>query len=189
MGWFTDGCSGVTSGFFESGGFGGGAGGGSEGGYICHVGGDANLANRCLYEAEDYLNGSGSLSSSWGYEECPLCAVVGGAAIRVGARAAVAAIVLQRAAQAASPLWSRATFPSAAQSIIYHWRTHAQQFGISIPQYTSDARMFFQAHSAQGLAYTFKDGTTGIVIRTQLGPGGLFTTDGRIVSFWYMKGQ
>jgi hypothetical protein len=80
--------------------------------------------------------------------------------------------------------WRNVTFRSIASSIKYHVAKHGK--GVSIAQYTRDAVDFFKKNSGLGKDILLKDGSTGIKITTPGGgPGGIFTTDGKIVTFWY----
>jgi len=66
----------------------------------------------------------------------------------------------------------------------YHWEKHAKKFDLSLEEYTDDAVNFFRRN--RGAAREFPiDGGTGIGLRIDGKPGGIFTTDGKIVTFWY----
>ena len=53
-------------------------------------------------------------------------------------------------------------------------------------EYTNDALQFFEQNKDKVRPLRLKNGENGFVIRTGPGgPGGYFTQDGRIVSFWY----
>lgn len=134
-------------------------------------------------------NGGGDSSLDALAGECHVCALVLARALVWGGRTAIAAAALHRAAAAVSQHWYRSTSNTAVASVKYHWQTHAQRFGISVDKYTQDALAFFQAHRGEAVVRTLNDGTQGLLIRTAAGPGGYFTSDGRIVTFWYMHGR
>ncbi|MBI5216818.1 MAG: RHS repeat-associated core domain-containing protein [Ignavibacteriae bacterium] len=80
--------------------------------------------------------------------------------------------------------WHKGTFRSAASSLKYHLKKHGA--GRGMEQYVKDAKDFFKQNYNKGQIVTLKDGTPGILIRTQGGgQGGYFTLDGKPVSFWY----
>lgn len=81
--------------------------------------------------------------------------------------------------------WHRGTFTNEYKSIKYHWRKHAGSHR-TIREYTEDAIEVFNKHKSAGVPITLKDGTPGLRIKTGKGqPGGIFTPDGEIVTFWY----
>jgi hypothetical protein len=58
--------------------------------------------------------------------------------------------------------------------------------GRTLEEYTDDAIRFFNNNSQRGVQMISKDGTEAIRIKTPGGgPGGIFTTLGKIISFWY----
>jgi hypothetical protein len=74
------------------------------------------------------------------------------------------------------------------EKIGYHWEKHAKPLGKSVEQYAADASQFWATHSGDmskwrkvstevGEAYKYKDAVTK--------QGGIFTADGRIVTFFY----
>lgn len=82
--------------------------------------------------------------------------------------------------------WDRATFPTVEACARYHWEKHAAYLGKTPEEYTKDAIQFFSANRPNARPLRLKDGEQGYVIRTGPGgPGGYFTSDGKIVSFWY----
>ena len=82
--------------------------------------------------------------------------------------------------------WDQATFPTAHECAFYHWQKHASYLGKSPEEYTSDALDFFKREKERARPLTLKNGERGFIIRTGPGgPGGYFTQDGRVVSFWY----
>ena len=109
-------------------------------------------------------------------------AALGAYAVATGAAAAKAT---ETGAQFLLRSWYQATFFSASGTVAYHWLRHAPRYGKSAVEYTRDAVDFFSKNQHLGKAVTFKDGTAGVLIRMRGGPGGYFTPDGRVVSFWY----
>jgi hypothetical protein len=85
--------------------------------------------------------------------------------------------VLQRAG------WFKASFPTPAASLAYHWGKHGKPFGKTKQEYTADAEAHYAANSAKGVATTLSDGSKGLKIKGA--PGGIYTAAGEIVSFWY----
>ena len=86
----------------------------------------------------------------------------------------------------ASKHWYKSTFPNEMQSLQYHWQKHGQSFGNTMDEYTNDALTFFAHNKHLGQNITLKDGSSGILIRSGKGqPGGYFTSQGQIVTFWY----
>ena len=84
--------------------------------------------------------------------------------------------------------WKNVNFSSIAASIRYHFGRHVVTPGIekNIFQFTDDALNFFKNNSTLGKDIILKDGSTGLKITTPGGgPGGIFTKEGKIISFWY----
>jgi len=89
--------------------------------------------------------------------------------------------------------WYRSSFPNKMQSLRYHYRVHVVKDGIkkSMTEYTQDANDLFHkyAYSKEfARDWPIKDGkgTKGIKITLGSGKrGGIFTSSGQIVSFWY----
>ncbi len=92
--------------------------------------------------------------------------------------------------------WYRSTFPDEQSSLDYHYAKHVLdelgdnplRLGNTAAEYTRDAQKIFgfYGESDYAEAVTLRDGTAGI--RIDLGgglPGGLYTPEGQIVSFWY----
>lgn len=80
--------------------------------------------------------------------------------------------------------WHRATFADEAASAAYHLEKHGG--GRTLAAYTNDATEFFKANSGRGVAMTAKDGSAALRIKTPGGgPGGIFTPEGKIITFWY----
>jgi RHS repeat-associated protein len=100
-----------------------------------------------------------------------------------GDRAVLAVGMLLGPGGDALKYWHKATFASEAASAAYHLRTHAP--GRTLEQYTTDAIDFYRQNRGRGVARTARDGSDAILIRTKGGPGGWFTPDGRVITFWY----
>jgi len=66
--------------------------------------------------------------------------------------------------------------------IEYHWKEHAMKYGKSLEDYMDDALRFFEANKHHGHRWPTEVGE-GIKIPGK--PGGIFSKDGRIVTFWY----
>lgn len=84
--------------------------------------------------------------------------------------------------------WSKVNWRSVSSAAKYHYSKHVLNQGMrnNLMQYTDDALNFFNTNKNLGKEIMLRDGSMGMKIR--LGPnqpGGIFTTDGRIVSFWY----
>jgi len=74
------------------------------------------------------------------------------------------------------------------ESIRYHWEKHAKNRGLTLDEYTDDAMEFFyqNRHRAQEYEIGGKHAPglrIGVIIEGH--PGGIFTPDGKIVTFWY----
>ncbi len=82
--------------------------------------------------------------------------------------------------------WDQATFANVYDCARYHWQKHASYLGKTPEEYTKDALQFFNKEKGRARTLTLRNGEPGLVIRTGPGgPGGYFTQDGRVVSFWY----
>lgn len=84
--------------------------------------------------------------------------------------------------------WSKATFRSVSASLRYHFQKHVAGKGIkkTFQEFTDDAVNFFKNNKHLGKPMQLKDGTMGIKISSgSKQPGGIFTHDGKIVTFWY----
>lgn len=84
--------------------------------------------------------------------------------------------------------WHQGTFPTVASSVRYHHQKHVISAGRteSISQYTEDAVQFYKQNKEHSERVTLRDGKAGVRIRAlEGGPGGLFTREGKIVTFWY----
>ncbi|MFQ5811361.1 MAG: RHS repeat domain-containing protein [Armatimonadota bacterium] len=70
------------------------------------------------------------------------------------------------------------------RSLEYHWRKHAERLGVSIEDYTNDAVAFWKTNRHRAEPFPIESGMkTGFKLRGH--PGGIFTSDGKIVTFWY----
>jgi RHS repeat-associated protein len=99
-------------------------------------------------------------------------------------RVAGAAKAAEKAgAEFLSKSWDKGTFPNRMQSIRYHWEKHGKPFGKSIDEYTQDALEFYKQNKSRAIHITLKDGRPGLKIKGA--PGGIFTPEGRVISFWY----
>ncbi|MCG3137129.1 MAG: hypothetical protein HJJLKODD_00972 [Phycisphaerae bacterium] len=65
---------------------------------------------------------------------------------------------------------------------IYHWEKHAKKFGLTLEEYTDDAIAFWHIHKHEKFEFPI-DGGVGYKIDGI--PGGIYTADGKIVTFWY----
>ncbi len=83
--------------------------------------------------------------------------------------------------------WHRATFATEAESAAYHYGRHVLRPGLThtFPQYTRDALTTFEQFGGLAKPVTLRDGSPGLLFRNPGNPGGYFTPDGRIVTFWY----
>jgi len=117
----------------------------------------------------------------------PVCAVVstqGGELEGIGEEAGAEAIGGHFAAtQLIERSWYSSTFADAWATAYYHLEKHGE--GKTLEQYTQDALDFFQQNRGRGQSVILEDGTPGIRIKQKGGPGGYFTPDGKIVTFWY----
>ncbi|HXC25379.1 MAG TPA: hypothetical protein VNU46_05640, partial [Gemmatimonadaceae bacterium] len=129
-------------------------------------------------------NVAGSFASLWGSDTWYKTAgtLIGGEVASVLAAGAAMKTLDQQ--MMISQSWYRGTFADAEASAEWHLAKHGM--GKTLDQYTQDALNFFQENESQAQSITLKDGTQGLRIRTPGGgPGGIFTPDGRIVTFWY----
>ena len=92
--------------------------------------------------------------------------------------------------------WQKATFDTPEDSLKYHFNKHVAKelgsnplrLGSTPAEYTADAQKFwkFNKNSPLREPITLMDGTPGVRIRHGGGlPGGIFTPEGKIVTFWY----
>jgi hypothetical protein len=80
--------------------------------------------------------------------------------------------------------WHKGTFADEAASAAYRLSKHGE--GRTLAEYTKDATGYFAANKARGVEMIAKDGADALRIRTSGGgPGGIFTTEGKIITFWY----
>lgn len=79
--------------------------------------------------------------------------------------------------------WYKSTFPTTMDSVHYHVKKHGK--GRNAVQYTQDAMAFYERYKNRGRRVTLKDRqhTPGIKIRVN-NAGGLWTEDGKLVTFW-----
>ena len=68
--------------------------------------------------------------------------------------------------------------------IEYHWNKHAKKYGKSLEEYMNDALSFFAENKHKGEWIPTEVGQ-GLRIRNPGHPGGIFSADGRIITFWY----
>ncbi len=80
--------------------------------------------------------------------------------------------------------WHNSSFEKLDDTIAYHWKKHGE--GNSLTQYTKDAENLFANNKGLGKPINLRDGTTGIKIKLGKGkPFGIYTSDGKIISFGY----
>ena len=94
-----------------------------------------------------------------------------------------------RVAQAARA-WDSGTFKSGYQSMKYHYNKHVISEGLtkgnSIIKYTEDAINFTNRNSSVlKYIYNFKYGNISWNSIYSTGQGGMFTSTGKIITFWY----
>ena len=81
------------------------------------------------------------------------------------------------------PNWLKKNFTNPGK-IEYHWKKHAESLGKSVEQYMNDALDFYAKNKNKpGVLEITTEVGNGIKILGN--PGGIFSKDGRIVSFWY----
>ena len=88
--------------------------------------------------------------------------------------------------------WNKGTFQSGYDSMMYHYDKHVVSQGLSdvidVITYTLDALNFMYRNSSV-LAYTYNykyDNASWNYY--YVGQGGMFTSDGQIITFWYGDG-
>jgi len=110
---------------------------------------------------------------------------------------ALAAADRQTELAQAAKAWYKSTSPSEEASLLRHHTKHVLEelgdnpleLGTTPARYTRDAQKVFAFYRDSALArpVTLADRTPGILIRLGEGlPGGYFTSEGRIVTFWYV---
>ena len=67
-----------------------------------------------------------------------------------------------------------------------HWRYKAKHFNATLEEYTDDALAFWRMNSHRATKFTI-DGGLGVGYKIKGVPGGIFTADGKIVTFWYNR--
>ena len=88
-----------------------------------------------------------------------------------------------KVAQAAK-LWDKGTFKSGFQSMRYHFKKHGAGFG-NILNYTKSATNFATQNSSLfKYTFNFKYGNASWNFTYTNGHGGMFTTIGKIITFW-----
>ena len=86
-----------------------------------------------------------------------------------------------RAVVTYSDAWHKATFPSSEASAQYHYGKHGGPWN-SIEEYTEAAKQFYAENINLAQPHPLYTGETGVKIRTGQ-YFGIYTTDGRIISF------
>ena len=100
--------------------------------------------------------------------------------------AAGSAVKVSQAAKA----WNSSTFKSGYQSMIYHYNKHVVSEGLTkgnnVLEYTRDAVSFANRNSsALKYTYNYKYGNASWNFTYLTGQGGMFTSTGKILTFWY----
>ena len=82
--------------------------------------------------------------------------------------------------------WYKSTFNNIKKSFDYHYGKHVVKEGMDKTkrQYVNDALNFFKQNKNLGEGKQLGDGTMGIKIKNGK-QGGIYTKDGKPVSFWY----
>ena len=100
--------------------------------------------------------------------------------------AAGSAIKVSQAAKA----WDSGTFKSGYQSMKYHYNKHVVSEGLTkgnnVLKYTQDAVCFANRNSSVlKYAYNYNYGNASWNLTYSTGQGGMFTSAGKILTFWY----
>lgn len=100
--------------------------------------------------------------------------------------AASSAVKVAQAAKA----WNRGTFKSGYQSMKYHYDKHVVKEGLTkgnnILKYTQDAVNFANRNSSVlKYTYNYKYGNASWNLTYSNGVGGMFSSAGEIITFWY----
>ena len=100
--------------------------------------------------------------------------------------AAGSAIKVSQAAKA----WDSGTFKSGYQSMKYHYNKHVVSEGLTkgnnVLKYTQDAVGFANRNSSVlKYAYNYNYGNASWNLAYSTGQGGMFTSAGKILTFWY----
>ena len=96
------------------------------------------------------------------------------------------AVQLKNAASA----WNKGTFDSSYDSMLYHYNKHVQTEGLSkgtnVIKYMRDALSFSRKNSSLfKFTYNYKYGNASWNFSYTSGRGGMFTSAGKILTFWY----
>lgn len=100
--------------------------------------------------------------------------------------AAGSAVKVSQAAKA----WNSSTFKSGYQSMKYHYNKHVVSEGLTkgnnVLEYTRDAVSFANRNSSVlKYTYNYKYGNASWNFIYLTGQGGMFTSTGKILTFWY----
>ena len=100
--------------------------------------------------------------------------------------AAGSAVKVSQAAKA----WDGGTFKSGYQSMKYHYNKHVVSEGLTkgnnVLEYTRDAVSFANRNSSVlKYTYNYNYGNASWNLTYSTGPGGMFTSTGKILTFWY----
>ena len=100
--------------------------------------------------------------------------------------AAGSAVKVSQAAKA----WDRGTFKSGYQSMKYHYNKHVVNEGLTkgnnVLKYTQDAVRFANRNSSVlKYTYNYNYGNASWNLTYSTGQGGMFTSAGKILTFWY----
>ena len=90
----------------------------------------------------------------------------------------------------ASKAWDCGTFKSGYQSMKYHYNKHVVKEGMSrgnnVLKYTKDAMRFSRRNSSLlRYTYNYRYGNASWNYAYSGGRGGMFTSSGRVITFWY----
>lgn len=100
--------------------------------------------------------------------------------------AAGSAVKVSQAAKA----WNSSTFKSGYQTMKYHYNKHVVSKGLTkgnnVLEYTRDAVSFANRNSSVlKYTYNYKYGNASCNFTYLTGQGGMFTSNGKILTFWY----
>jgi hypothetical protein len=80
--------------------------------------------------------------------------------------------------------WRTTNYATVEKAMVDHYAKHG--LGKTLEQYTDDAIDFWNKYNSQGKPWPLADGTTGIKLDVDsVIKGGIYTTDGGIITFWY----
>ena len=90
----------------------------------------------------------------------------------------------------AAKAWDKGTFDSGYQSMKYHYNEHVTKVGLTkgnnVLKYTQDAVGFANRNSSVlKYTYNYKYGNASWNFTYSTGQGGMFTSTGKILTFWY----